>query len=278
MGKYFYTIIGLFFCLNSAFSQEYYYWAYGRKYPLELYAEKHFVLTMNSDKELVAMGLGISKDEVLDLKQLTISKTIKNNRSDKSAGDNGLHWGFVNRSLTIEKIKSSEIIYAAPSFRVNGKEIGLSQFFYVKLKQEQDIELLEKLAEEKKVEIVGNDGFMPLWYILSCDKNSRGNALEMANLFYETGLFTSAQPDFMEDYGANCRNDTFFNQQWHLNNTGQSGGTVGNDIRICQAWDITMGCADVVVAVLDHGLEFNHPDFNNISPISFDTETGLAPS
>jgi subtilisin family serine protease len=236
------------------------------------------VLTMYSDKELVAKGLGISKEEVLDLKQLTISKTIKNNRSGKSAGDNGLHWGFVNRLLTTEKVKSSEIIYSAPSFRVNGKEIGLSQFFYVKLKREQDIGLLEKLAKENKAEIVGNDGFMPLWYILSCDKNSRGNALEMANLFYETGLFTSAQPDFMEDYGVNCRNDTFFNQQWHLNNTGQSGGTVGNDIRICQAWDITMGCADVVVAVLDHGLEFNHPDFNNISPISFDTDTGLAPS
>lgn len=41
---------------------------------------------------------------------------------------------------------------------------------------------------------------------------------------------------------------------------------------------MTMGCANVIVAVLDHGLELNHPDFNNISPISFDTETGLAPS
>lgn len=128
------------------------------------------------------------------------------------------------------------------------------------------------------MEIVGNDSFMPLWYILSCNKNSKGNALEMANLFYESGYFASAQPDLMEDLNINCTNDPLFNEQWHLNNTGQAGGTVGNDIRACQAWNITMGCANVVVAVLDHGLEFNHPDFNNISPISFDTQNGTPPS
>lgn len=278
MSKYFYTIIGLFFCLGSALAQEHYYWAYGKKYPLEVYAEKQYILVKNDNKDLVAQGLGISKQEVSDLNPLTISKTIKNNLADKSVNNNGLHWGFVDRSLSKEIAQSSEIIYAAPYFRVNGKEIGLSQFFYVKLKQEEDIEQLEKLAKENKVKIVGNDSFMPLWWILSCDKNSKGNALEMANLFYETGAFVSSQPDLMEDYGASCRNDTFFNQQWHLNNTGQSGGTVGNDIRMCQAWDITMGCGNIIVAVLDQGLEINHPDFNNINPLSFDSETGASPA
>jgi hypothetical protein len=39
-----------------------------------------------------------------------------------------------------------------------------------------------------------------------------------------------------------------------------------------------MGCGDIVVAVLDQGLESNHPDFNNISSISFDSETGISPA
>ncbi|MFD2035736.1 S8 family serine peptidase [Belliella marina] len=100
----------------------------------------------------------------------------------------------------------------------------------------------------------------------------------MANLFYELGYFESAEPDLMEEFLMGCTNDPLFAEQWHLNNTGQAGGTVGNDIRTCQAWNITTGCANVVVAVLDHGLEFNHPDFINISPISFDTENGTTPS
>lgn len=100
----------------------------------------------------------------------------------------------------------------------------------------------------------------------------------MANLYYESGQFEEAQPDLMENDLVSCTNDPFFIDQWHLNNTGQYGGITGNDIRICSDWDITRGCANITVAVLDKGLEFNHPDFNNISNVSFDTENGTSPS
>jgi cell wall-associated protease len=267
----------LFFGLITANAQEYYYWANGMKYPLELYSEKQYILTQGQNKMAIAQGLEISEQDISELKPIIIGRTINSDIINKSL-QSDFFWAFVNRPIEKAKVESSDIVYAAPSFLVNGKEIGLSQYFYVKLKKEKDIEILESLARDNQVEILGNDSFMPLWYILSCDKNSKGNALDMANLFYESGYFTSAQPDLMEDLNINCTNDPLFNEQWHLNNTGQAGGTFGNDIRACQAWNITMGCANVVVAVLDHGLEFNHPDFNNISPISFDTENGTPPS
>lgn len=263
--------------LNQVFAQEYYYWAYDKKYPLELFSEKQYVVIQGNDKETIVRGLGVNEVLISEPKPIIISKTIKSSNLNSLSRKN-LHWALVNNLIENNKLQSSELIYAAPSFLVNGKEVNLSQYFYVKLKNEGDLGILEDMANKNKVEIIGNDAYMPLWYILSCDKYSRGNALEMANYFYESGLFASAQPDLMEDMNINCANDALFNQQWHLNNTGQAGGTVGNDIRVCQAWDITTGCANVTVAVLDNGLEFNHPDFNNISPISFDTETGTAPS
>ena len=263
--------------LNQVFAQEYYYWAYNKKYPLELFSEKQYVVIQGNDKETIVRGLGVNEVLISEPKPIIISKTIKSSNLNSLSRKN-LHWALVNNVIEKNKLQSSELIYAAPSFLVNGKEVNLSQYFYVKLKNEGDLGILEDMAIKNKVEIIGNDAYMPLWYILSCDKYSRGNALEMANYFYESGLFASAQPDLMEDMNINCANDALFNQQWHLNNTGQAGGTVGNDIRVCQAWDITTGCANVTVAVIDHGLEFNHPDFNNISPISFDTETGTAPS
>lgn len=272
------TILLLSFCLNIAIAQDNYYWANGQKYALELSNEDQYVLFKGNNRELVAQNLRISPQEILTLERLTFTKTIVNRRLNTFIDEANLYWGFVSRKLDKENINSSEIIYAAPSYRFNGNLVRLSNFFYVKLKQEQDVKILEKLADENGVTIIGNNSFMPLWFILSCDKNSKGTALEMANLFYESGNFSNSEPDLMVDYGANCRNDTFFNQQWHLNNTGQFGGTAGNDTRACQAWDITMGCGNIVVAVLDHGLEFNHPDFNNISPISFDTDTGTSPS
>ncbi len=277
MVKSLFSAIILFISFNFGYTQGNYYWANGEKHFLELYPEKQYVLVEGQNKASIAQELGISAQNITDLEPIVISRTIQNRRPGKPEMDN-LHWGLVNQSVNKDKIQSPKIIYTAPFFMVNGKEIGLSQYFYVKLKQEKDKEILESLAKESLVEIVGNDHFMPLWYILSCDKNSKGNALALANLFYETGNFSSAQPDLMEDLNVNCTNDPLFGQQWHLNNTGQSGGTVGNDIKICQAWNITMGCPNIVVAVLDHGLEFNHPDFANISPISFDSETGTSPS
>lgn len=55
-------------------------------------------------------------------------------------------------------------------------------------------------------------------------------------------------------------NDPLFGQQWALRNTGSGGGTVGADIDATNAWAITTGSSAVVVAELDTGIDYNHPD------------------
>ena len=54
--------------------------------------------------------------------------------------------------------------------------------------------------------------------------------------------------------------DPRFPEQWHYHNTGQSGGVPDSDIDLPEAWDIEKGHPDVVVAVIDEGIQFNHPD------------------
>jgi len=69
-------------------------------------------------------------------------------------------------------------------------------------------------------------------------------------------------------------NDPSFNQLWNLQNTGQLGGVGGADIHALQAWNITTGSANVVVAVIDTGFDYNHPDLAaNVwsSPTPFST-------
>jgi subtilisin family serine protease len=62
-------------------------------------------------------------------------------------------------------------------------------------------------------------------------------------------------------------NDPYFPNQWHLHNTGQSGGTPGADIRAPQAWAITTGDPNIVVAVVDSGVDSKHPDLvDNLVP------------
>ena len=54
--------------------------------------------------------------------------------------------------------------------------------------------------------------------------------------------------------------DPNYNNQWHYNNTGQQGGTPGADIDLPNAWEIENGNADVIVAIIDGGIDFTHND------------------
>lgn len=54
--------------------------------------------------------------------------------------------------------------------------------------------------------------------------------------------------------------EPFFEDQWHLRNTRQLGGTSGADVNALGAWDDTLGDG-VVVAVVDSGIHSGHPDF-----------------
>ncbi|MCH8486243.1 MAG: S8 family serine peptidase [Candidatus Cyclonatronum sp.] len=55
-------------------------------------------------------------------------------------------------------------------------------------------------------------------------------------------------------------NDPLLPQQWHYNNTGQTGGTPGAHINLFPAWNFTTGSQDVIVKVVDSGIDLAHPD------------------
>lgn len=93
------------------------------------------------------------------------------------------------------------------------------------------------------------------------------NALTVANELFETGNFRYCYPEFLIEImdQDHIPNDEYFDQQWYLHNTGQLTndghyGTPGADIKAPAAWEITTGSPDVVVAVIDRGVTYDHPD------------------
>jgi subtilisin family serine protease len=54
--------------------------------------------------------------------------------------------------------------------------------------------------------------------------------------------------------------DPLFAEQWALENTGQNGGKAGADIGAPAAWTVSTGSPDVLVAVIDTGVDYKHPD------------------
>lgn len=55
-------------------------------------------------------------------------------------------------------------------------------------------------------------------------------------------------------------NDSEFPNLWGLHNTGQTGGLADADIDAPEAWDITTGSREVLVGVIDTGVDRTHPD------------------
>ena len=78
-----------------------------------------------------------------------------------------------------------------------------------------------------------------------------------------------AEPNFVVEAAAEP-SDTFFPRQWGLHNTGQNitgttppvQGTPDADIDAPEAWDYTTGSEDVVIAVVDSGVELDHRDLS----------------
>ena len=80
-------------------------------------------------------------------------------------------------------------------------------------------------------------------------------------LLRQSGHFASLTPDYVGRLSL-VPNDSFFQDGtlWGLRNQGQLGGVAGADIGVTNAWDITVGSTNVIVAIIDSGIRYTHND------------------
>jgi len=182
---------------NNPNEQEYYYWYNGEKIALYPNEDKTFLLFDHQpEPEDIASLLDIESHKIGAIKKVELGASLISTNMRDSEKEN--FWTVVEAKDF--DFLSPVISYHAPFFySERGGELGLTNLFYVKLLKGEDVKILEKVAKDNGVRILGNNEFMPLWYTLSCDRNSKGNALEMANLFYESRLFEASEPDLMEE-------------------------------------------------------------------------------
>lgn len=135
------------------------------------------------------------------------------------------------------------------------------------------VQFKESVSEQDQEQIISDlnctvltKQFTPGYYTLSLpagkdlfnaigEFNARDEVLfaEPSNVGYNDALY---MPD-----------DTDFNKQWYLHNTGQTGGTPDSDVDAPAAWNIERGDPQVVIAIIDTGVELTHPDLQaNIVP------------
>jgi len=102
-------------------------------------------------------------------------------------------------SATIESFKANtEVVSVTYLYQYNGQGLqGLTDEFVVKLKDATSYKQLQELADKNNCKIGDENQFVKNQFMISVSKTSKLDALQTSNLFYETGLFEFAEPNFI---------------------------------------------------------------------------------
>jgi len=260
MKRNIFILIGCLFLMAPALKGQDYYYSDNRKIHFD--KAEHWVVVQVAEKDRLGFEQTLEQISAFHVKQ-----ALKPGR--------GIFWIETAEKIPIQTTLSQlrlkvEILRTIPVyFSANEKgdttRFIMSDEFRVKFLSHVTITEIEMMNEKYGVDILNANKYDE--YTLRVTEQSTFNTLELANLYYESDLTIWSLPDFLADIRMEEINDPLFPNQWHLRNTGQGGGTSGVDINTDPAWNITTGCSDIIIAVVDGGAE-EHEDFHTGQLIS----------
>ena len=150
------------------------------------------------------------------------------------------------------------VLYPAGEPRSNGRRRIITRRVSAKVSPGTDIGALATQVQAVSVETMAFDGSLAVFH----SGESSGLALAArlrehpevlrAEVILGRYLTPKVQP-----------NDPLLPQQWTLKNTGQSGGTPGADANVFPVWESGRHGEDVVISIVDDGVESAHPDLTD---------------
>ncbi len=141
---------------------------------------------------------------------------------------------------------------------IEGREVAANEA----LVKFRDLATPESIAHAEQDEDVDADAEIGGTGVRLFHSRSKNAATLVHNLSARADVLY-AEPNFIVRAVA-VPNDPRFPELWGLQNTGQPilgvAGTPGADISAVSAWDISTGSRATVVAVVDTGIDYTHPD------------------
>lgn len=136
-----------------------------------------------------------------------------------------------------------------PKYSKRFRESGLNQWFTAVVEPKTKAVAADELKYADGIEYVGDSHIIKL--------NGRSEPISYVDLSAKGKASTKAEG------GTFPFNDLGLPKQWHYNNEGTlEGSKVGADINVFQAWDKSNGTPDVIVCVVDGGIQYDHVDLH----------------
>ena len=230
--------------VNTVLAQDLFYYSRGEKVPLTL-ADSEITVKFNASASPSFFQVIKAAEPTLGLFSPLHPAVCKGFQSIKLEGRPDV-------KQLVARLKSNESITVVnPVYMIKGKmRAKVYDRFVVQFLPSVPQAEVDALNALHHVEGVSVSKASPNLYTLRVTKLSDLSVLDMANLYHEYPGVEYSLPDFLTEVRpSSVPNDTYFQNQYYLHNTGVSGA----DINILPAWDITEGSASITVAVIDEG-------------------------
>ena len=169
----------------------------------------------------------------------TLQSNLKNLKTTKS----GIETGIVAFDAVSDQISANNmkrVFRYSPKFEERHKEFGLDLWY--------EVTFDESLNPEEVAKQYGN-----------LSEVAVASPVRKVNLIAEAAVSSVQQTGSVTSF-----NDPGLADQWHYDNDGSKEWAVeGADINLSKAWEIETGSSDVIVAIIDGGVEVDHPDLKD---------------
>ena len=186
--------------------------------------------------------------------------------------------GQIDRWRTVLKSNKIETTQRVEEKKAVFKPVNVSPEVLVRFKSGVSLDKIRRIASAKHDSLA--DEIESVRGLTVIDDLDNADAVEVAKEYSAMSEFVdyaevnnqirlddptqevSTKDTYLRPRAADAPNDPLFGDQWALNNTGQDGGKKRADLDALNAWANTKGSDDVVVAVLDTGVDYEHEDLN----------------
>ena len=178
--------------------------------------------------------------------------------------------------------RERDVDLAAPVLHkrdVSGDDVYLTGRFVAQFLPEVTRAQIDELNAKYGVRIVEELGYAENGFLLDAPAGTNGlGALETANAYVASGLTVFSHPDLISKRHRRSvtampdatdravRDDTsYVGRQWHL-----------DDAKVRAAWALCRGKSEIVVAILDDGIDVDHAEFSGKVVGQYDFTAGVA--
>ncbi len=204
------------------------------------------------------------ENAIANLRESSLDISIKwhnNNIAEISAHSEGIINVLKNKLMAELDVLTCQYSYITQE----GANLGITDEILISFLPNVTAKQQDELYKTFNITVVESN---ELYQKLIVSKET--NVINIANKIYESGLVSFSHPNFLTsaELLQVIPNDTYFNNQITCHNTGQvfTDGHLGMDdadIDAPEAWSLTTGSGNIIIAVLDEGVTSDHPDLPN---------------